>query len=369
MRCLLVRLAPLAVLVTAASAQPATVSGVVRDAEGGPLPGVSVYLSGTTRGAAADREGRYRLGAVEPGRYRLVASLLGYTPAVQAVRLAPGAALTLDVVLTPDTATLAPITVEAQADRRWQRHLDRFRRALIGESSNADSTRILNPEVLDFRVRWGTLTATARAPLVIENRALGYRLHYDLQAFEASAGEVRYDGDEVFEPLVPASADQAMRWAAARWRAYRGSAPHLLRALLDGTAEAEGFTLTLARTDGYDRAGSEISMPTTGDRLIRRRDGQAWLTVSGRLGVTYHREAEEPAYLASEWFAERRARPESVQRSGLRVERGGAALDPDGTPLDPFAVSTSGYFAFERLADRVPRDFLPVAPEPSRHVD
>ena len=345
-----------------AGAQPASVTGTVRDASGAPLPGVSVYLSGTTRGTASDREGAYRIDAVAPGSYRLVGSMVGFEPAAVPVRLAAGVT-TADLTLTEATASLAPVTVEAQADRRWQRQLAQFREALLGESANADSTRILNPEVLDFASSWGTLRATARAPLVIENRALGYRLRYDLLEFRASSNSVRYDGDEVFEPMTPASAAEGFRWAAARRRAWRGSLQHLLRSMLRGTDESEGFSLALRPVDSFRGRRSGVSFPTTAERLLRDGGGVPTLVVRGELEVAYDGEPEEERYPESDWFRERRRRPLPVQRSVLTVERVGAALDPDGTPADPFAITARGYIAFERLADRVPRDFLDGPPE------
>ena len=344
----------LALLGTAAAAQPATVRGVVRDAGGAALPGASVYLSGTTRGAAADAEGRFEIAGVPAGAYRLVGSLVGYEPDVREVRLAAGARAVLDLRLAGATAALGDVRVEAPADRRWQKRLAWFTEALLGESANAAETTILNAHVLDFRLRWGTLRATAAAPLEIENRALGYRLVYDLHAFSASAAHVSYDGDERFEALVPASPAEAARWAAARERAYRGSDRHLFRALLAGREREEGFTLTLTRDDPfYGVPGGP--RPARG---VMRADTAGWgtLRVSGRLGVVFQ-EDEDPAYLGSEWFREPRVRADRVQRSSIRVERGRVRIDPQGTPEDPFAVVASGYLAFERLADLVPEEY------------
>ncbi len=339
----------------AARAQPAALSGTARDADGAAVAGASVYLSGTQRGTSTDADGRFRIGSVAPGAYRLVGSMVGYTPAVEDVRLGAGAEATVDLVLAPATRALGDVRVEAERDERWARRLAWFSKTLLGESANADSTRIVNPEVLDFRVRWGTLTAQAAAPLVIENRALGYRLTYDLHAFSASATSVRYDGDERFEPLTPASAGQAARWAAERARAYRGSLRHLLRALLGGTAEAEGFSFLLAREDPWG-AWPTVRVPT---RWLMETDADGWgtLRARGRLDVTYAGEPEEPAYLRSEWFREPRHRPDPVQRSALTVARSRVRIDPQGTPEDPFALSASGYFGFDRLADLVPADY------------
>ncbi|WP_412060979.1 carboxypeptidase-like regulatory domain-containing protein [Rubrivirga sp. IMCC45206] len=349
----------LALLVAAsAAAQTAAVVGTVRDADGAPLPGASVVLSGTTRGAATDAEGRFRIERLTPGAYRVVASMLGYTSAVEPVRVDDGGTARISLALAPTVTALDGAVVEAERDERWARHLQTFLTALVGESDNADSTRLLNPQVLEFRSRWGTLTATAAAPLVFENRALGYRLTYLLTTFEGGPSSISYDGEESFEELAPASPDEAARWAAARERAYRGSLPHLLRALLAGTADAEGFSLVLVREDAF---GGRPSFRTSPGRVMAvDADGWGTLRVRDRLEVVYDGEPEEPAYLRSEWFRESRSRPDPVQRSALTVDRGRARIDPRGVPEDPFAVSVSGHMAFERLADRVPRGYVPA---------
>ena len=345
-----------ALLAVPALAQPAVLLGTVRDADGAPLPGASVYLSGTARGTSSQPDGAYRLTGIPPGAVRLVGSMVGFTPEVHELRLGPGDTLTVALTLAPTTQALGAVAVEARRDGRWAERLEQFRRTLIGESENADSTRILNPEVLDFRTSWGSLMAEARAPLVIENRALGYRLTYDLHAFEASATSVRYDGDERFEALVPASDAEAERWAAARARAFRGSLRHLLQSLMAGATEADGFGLDLAREDTY---GAWPVVRANPDWLIEvDADGWATLHVRGRLDVTYSGEPEEAAYLRSDWFREPRRRPDPVQRSSVFVDGSRARIDPQGTPEDPFAVSVSGHLAFERLADLVPAEYV-----------
>ncbi len=347
----------LLLLATAARAQPAAVAGTVRDAAGAPLPGVNVYLSGTTRGAASGADGRFEIAGVPPGAYRLVGSMLGFAPDAHDLRLDPGERRTVDLTLAPVALELGGVAVEAARDDRWRRDLERFTTTLLGESANADATRILNPEVLAFRSRWGTLTATASAPLVIENRALGYRLTYDLTEFSASDVRVSYDGDERFEPLPPADSAEAARWASARVHAYRGSLAHLLQALLAGTAEADGFSGTLVMTDPYGaRVPFRVAMAEV---LERDADGWGTLRFRGQLEVLYARESEAPEYLTSAWFRDRRRRPDSIQRSALLLHGLAARIDPQGTPEDPDAVTVMGYMAFERLADRVPEDYRP----------
>ena len=343
-----------------ALAQTATVAGTVRDGDGQALAGASVYLSGTTRGAASGPGGRFEIAGVPPGAYRLVGSLVGFAPDARALELAPGQRAEVDLVLAEAVSELGPVRVEAGRDRRWERRLARFQRVLLGESENADSTRILNPEVLSFRQRWGTLHAEAAAPLVVENRALGYRLVYDLTRFRASPTYVDYDGDERFEALVPADSAEAERWRAARARAWRGSLMHLLQSLLAGTAEAEGYSFQQV---GDDRLSRHAPRPVSPGRLMSvGADGWGRLRVRGRLLVTYAGEPEEERYLTSDWFREGRGRPDPVQRSTIRLRGLTARVDPQGTPEDPSAVVTSGHMAFERLADLVPEDYRPSPP-------
>jgi carboxypeptidase family protein len=62
----------------------ASVTGIVTDAQGGVLPGVTVTLrnieSGAVRTTAADEGGRYRLPGLQPGRYSIHAELDGFQP-------------------------------------------------------------------------------------------------------------------------------------------------------------------------------------------------------------------------------------------------------------------------------------------------
>ena len=56
-------------------------AGLVKDTQTGEaLPGVAVQIVGTTIGAATNIEGEYFIINVPPGRYRIKASLVGYTP-------------------------------------------------------------------------------------------------------------------------------------------------------------------------------------------------------------------------------------------------------------------------------------------------
>ena len=360
-----VALALLAVLAPAAAAQDtATLVGRVTDADGEPLPGANVYLSGTTRGTATGPDGRYRIAGVEIGAYRLVASILGFAPGTTDIRVvAPGQAGPFDFALSEVVSELGGVEVTAEAsDPRWLRRYERFKKTLLGESENAARTDIKNREVLSFRDRGGALTATASAPLEIENRALGYRLYYDLDTFEASRTRVRYHGEERFEELEPADEAEAARWRVARAQAYRGSLRHLLQSLIAEQTEADGFAFVHRAMNGDEQLAEYVGSARTPDTFFGPSEEQAgWYTLRfpGLLGVTYSAEPEVPSYLTSAWFRGARVRPEPFQRSDLRLDGDSVLVDPRGTPADPFGISAMGYIAFERLGDLVPEEYTP----------
>ena len=362
------RLAVVAALLLAAlpAAAQTTLVGTVTDTDGETLPGATVYLSGTQRGVAADDDGHFRLTGVQPGAYRLVASLVGFTAATQNIRVAAGTAEAGPFDFRLEPVVLGEVVVEGRADDRFRRRLETFTRELLGQSENAAQTKIVNPQVLDFHTRAGALVATASAPLVVENRALGYRLVYDLHKFESTSTRVSYDGDERFEELTPADDVEAARWQQARAQAYRGSLRHLLRALRVGTAEAEGFTFRMRRLtpDGQslaEYAGREVTEAS----LVTPPDSSGFYNVlfnGSAINVRFDGEPEVPAYLRSEWFRGGRSAVNPFQESDLISTKPQQAIDASGNPEDPDGISASGYLAFERLSDLVPAEYqLPTS--------
>ena len=59
------------------------VMGTVMDEKGQPLPGASVVLEGTQRGATTDADGFYVVVSVDPDVYKATASMVGYHPITQ----------------------------------------------------------------------------------------------------------------------------------------------------------------------------------------------------------------------------------------------------------------------------------------------
>jgi iron complex outermembrane receptor protein len=100
-----------------ASAQSAgSITGVVRNAAGEPMPGATVTVinqeTGTSRGARTGADGRYSVAGLAPGLYSVAADLSGFgRSGRQDVRLADDQAATVDVTL--DLKVAEEVTVTA----------------------------------------------------------------------------------------------------------------------------------------------------------------------------------------------------------------------------------------------------------------
>ena len=93
--------------ITLDSKQVADISGTVTDENGAGLPGVSVVLKGTSRGATTDMNGRYRLAVATPEGAILVFSFVGYERQETPV----GGRSVVDVKMAVSDASLSEVVV------------------------------------------------------------------------------------------------------------------------------------------------------------------------------------------------------------------------------------------------------------------
>lgn len=361
---------------TAQGRGTATLVGFVTDAEtGAPLAGANVIVAGSTRGAAADANGRYELRNVPLGAQRLYVSVVGYEAGTRNLNLRDPGIVVTDFALVPAPVELGEVVVTGERDTAWLRRFERFKEAFIGESPNAEQVEILNPEVLSFSGRISNLTAYAAEPLVIENRALGYRLTYFLKEFQTTRTRTRWDGEPLFETIDGSMQEQAA-WDARRRTAYLGSFHHLMLALLAEQPEAQQFRLYLRpMTSTPAVSDSPFSPPPqlSGQRFPLRdlseilgpgaTNDERTLDFEGAVEVVYMGAVESESY--RDWQQSfgasgmERRRGERFQTSQIWLERGAATIDYKGDVVDPYSVTRSGYFAFLRVADQLPREYRP----------
>ncbi len=92
------------------------ISGRVTDAKTGePLPGVNVFLEGTTRGAASDVDGYYYIINVNPGTYTLKATFVGYADhVVKEVIVQSDLTTEVNIKMRPEVMTTEEVVVVAE---------------------------------------------------------------------------------------------------------------------------------------------------------------------------------------------------------------------------------------------------------------
>lgn len=338
---------------------------VVDNATGHELAGAHVFLLESTLGTVTDESGLFHLSDLPSGEYKVGVSMLGYSPYTMVIKLNSEIEENYEISLEPQVYELQHLTVTGKRNRRWNKQLKQFELQLIGDSDNASKTRIINPEVLNFIQRRDILIAEAQAPLIIENRALGYRIHYNLIHCIIQHNLPQYKGIARFEELTPANKREARKWEKNRKRAYEGSFKHLLRTLASkqdiSEVEKAGFHLALVdkfpdSMQGYDAAirKSKHGIDSfVSDAVLSE---ERHLNIDKHLLILYTHEYESDRYVRNQL---KHNRQPDVQRSSIQIRKTSPVFHENGFLYDAYSVVLHGYMGWERMAEMLPMDYTP----------
>jgi hypothetical protein len=239
----------------AALAQYGSITGVVTSADSKkPIAGASVFLSNSSVGTASRDNGAYTLANIRPGQYTLVVSILGYQDYDKTVLVSPGP-IKMNIEMTPKPLELREVVISSPAD--WKKNYEQFRKNFIGIDENARYCEVQNPHILNltYNQTKQILHADADQFLVVENKALGYRIKFLVRDFNVDNinNIVSSAGDRVFEEL-PGSDAQKKKWHEKREEVYYGSAMHFYRSIIAQDLTKEGFVVyTLKRYPNPER--------------------------------------------------------------------------------------------------------------------
>jgi TonB-linked SusC/RagA family outer membrane protein len=111
-----------------------TVSGVVYDEFGSPMPGVTVLIKGTTIGDATDLDGKYKIEGAPLGEQTLVFSFIGYSPYEQVINIPASGNVTVNRNMEVDSETLQEYVVVGYGVQR--------KREVTGSISKVDSKEL-----------------------------------------------------------------------------------------------------------------------------------------------------------------------------------------------------------------------------------
>jgi hypothetical protein len=168
---------------------------------------------------------------------------MGYLPYSKSVIISDQT-VNIKIVLQENTVQLNEVVITADPNR--EKNLQLFKEFFIGRTPNSARCKILNPQVLyiKFDGDHNILSVTSNEFLVVENKALGYRLKYMLNLFEYNFDTriVYFSGLPVFEDLK-GSGSKRRTWLKNREIAYAGSPQHFFQSLYRNKVEEEGFIL------------------------------------------------------------------------------------------------------------------------------
>jgi len=232
----------ISILSTNLFGQSITINGYLLDSENNrPVAFANVFLAQTTIGTSTNESG-YFIMEVPSGEYQLVTSHIGFELNIQDITFKQDTSLHL--ILQQKIKTLKELVVSPDTTN-WFSNYKLFVGSFIGETRNAEFTKIQNPKDIYFYYDdyQNKLYGFSNKEIVIINEALGYKIFYTLREFEMNfkSGFLISYGIPRFQTLNPPSKKQLRTWQKNRRKAYNGSFYHFLSSLKQNKIKENGF--------------------------------------------------------------------------------------------------------------------------------
>jgi hypothetical protein len=363
---------------------------IVQGETGRPIAHASVFISSTSKGTVSNDAGEFEILNVPEGNYDLVISCIGYE--TQLYAYTPGQLpLHLKIQMAPKSETLQNVVVEPFIKDGWKTWGNFFIENFIGTCTNAASCKIKNYKALHFRhsKKKNLLTVTADEPLIIENKALGYLIQYQLEAFsyDFNSNVLLYYGYTLFEAL---NKNGPKDWQIKnRKRAYNGSIVHFMNSLYHDRLLQEGFEVKrLIRWRNMERDrvkdiyahqyNSKAVKDSSNyfDSVLRQPEmleayGKQFLTADSlltdttkstrsllfkdNLYIVFKKEKEDPKYLQ---FTHENRSPYFPRSVVFLPNNKPVFIEPAGNYYMPQDIMSYGYWSWsEKIANMLPLDY------------
>jgi hypothetical protein len=219
---------------------------------------------------------------VPPGKQDLIISCIGYETNVFSFS-EDQLPLQLKIELKIKVKELPNVVAESSVEEGWDKWGRTFMDNFVGNTENASRCRIRNEQAIRFRYyrKSNRLIAYCDEPVLLENKALGYTIKYQLENFEVNFNghSVFYLGYSLYEPLANDRQHKQEKWEEKRQEAFNGSIMHFMRSLYTNSLVAEGFEVKrMVRTPNYEKQRvRELYMKT---RVMKKTTTGEFQTVS-----------------------------------------------------------------------------------------
>jgi len=235
-----------------------TIKGrVINAANGAAIAGCSIFITNTSKGTVSDNNGYFDLTDIPRGKQELVISSIGYSTNVFSFSESD-LPLTLKIELEMKAKELSNVTIEPSVEEGWDKWGRTFMDYFVGNSETASRCRIKNEQAIKFRLykKSNRLVAFCEEPVLLENKALGYLVKYQLEEFEINFKNQFFFflGYSLYEPLGKVGKAQLKRWEEKREISYNGSIMHFMTSLYNGRILEEGFEVRrMVRTPNFEK--------------------------------------------------------------------------------------------------------------------
>jgi hypothetical protein len=310
-----------------------------------------VFFAGTSVGAISEENGQVEIQRKD--FLELVISHLNYETKV----LSPEDVLEIndqEVSIVPSAIEIEAVTVSSDGNAaRRKRWLKRFEAALLGSKKDRRQVSILNPEVILFAEDKSGLRAQASEAIRVDNDALGYDLRFLLDTFLLNRqGDVLYGGQAFFEDLAAEDDQLGPVWETSRREVFANSKRHFLSQLRRNSVDPEKYKVGWTQLDDEFEFLNYLELNL--DSLNWSRGLRAdtlwfvgYLTVENRDIITNWGSSSYSRIAADEYAT-----------SFLKSRSGRFIISPTGFLINNHEVEELGYWAEQRLAKRLPADFI-----------
>lgn len=341
-----------------------TVTGVVVSKENNlPLQGASVFAENTTLGTSTNADGRFTL-YLPMGGYNIVVTYTGFGTESKRITALDAASASLQFELSRAEKEMEAVAIVSSSEVKngWEKYGSFFLDEFIGKTANSTNCVLKNPEILKFYFskKRNRLKVMASEPLQIENNALGYSIRYALDSFTHSYDTQvsLYTGYPLFEEMTAQNNEQQHNWDVERQRAYQGSILHFMRSVFKKEMAEEGFEIQyIVTVNGKDSA---LKLKSPYGALNYRKDDSTQ-TVEIRpnqraVGVIFKKEKPADGFITA-------TDPEykDFQFSVLTFQPGESiVIEQNGYYFEQNDISISEYWTWEKVADQLPYNYVPV---------
>jgi hypothetical protein len=287
----------------------------------------SVYFNGTFVGTHSDQKGNFSLNISGNESKPLTISALGYY-SVTLTMFSPGKPLV--IYMSQKSFQLNEVVVKGKSLARARKtNLAIFKREFLGSTSNADFCEITNENDITFNYGSSkdTLKAFASKPLLIYNKALGYKITYYLDRFEYCMRDRHFffSGNMIFNEDMAADETKKQLFEERRKDAFFGSRVHFFKELWVNDLNSAGFKVQNAFGDNL-----------TYDKFVILEDStKRFLKYPGKLCIIYN-SIESKSYI-------------TLLKDKISFDASGYA--------DMMGISWEGEMAGHRIADWLPYEY------------